>query len=426
VPTAVAMPKLGMTMEEGTVVNWLVALGEPTLQGHTVLVIESEKAEVEIEAAATGVLRHVYVPEGETVPCGTLLAAITPTADEPFDADAFHGAENRPEQPRVEPIAAAPISAAPAASPGATGEPRRAFAPAARALARKLAIDLDAVTGSGPRGRVTKEDVEAYAERRKALVTVADDVALEVPSQGEGEPVLLLPGFGVDVSAFARQVPVLAERMHVRGVNPRGVGLSDAPEGDRYDVATTAEDAATLVDGPAHVIGASLGAAAALELALFHPQKVRTVTLITPFLEADGRLIAVAEAWSRIAAEASSQTLASALLPWLFSPQTLTDDAIRARLSRGLAATVARVPAATLTRALAGLRAWSGTRLGDVASLSVPSLVIAGGADLLTPNAESVASALPSAKLVSIPNAGHAVALEAPDEVNRALLSHLA
>ena len=65
------MPKLGMTMEEGIVIDWPLAVGGAVEKGDIVLVIESEKAEVEIEAPASGVLRHVYIEAGETVSCGT-------------------------------------------------------------------------------------------------------------------------------------------------------------------------------------------------------------------------------------------------------------------------------------------------------------------------------------------------------------------
>ena len=79
-PCAIAMPKLGMTMQEGTVVEWHVAVGAPVTKGQILLSIESEKAEIEIEAPATGVLRHIYVEQGATVPCGTPLAALTESA----------------------------------------------------------------------------------------------------------------------------------------------------------------------------------------------------------------------------------------------------------------------------------------------------------------------------------------------------------
>ena len=79
-PTPIAMPKLGMTMTEGRVVEWPTPLGARVEKGAVVLVIESEKSEVEIESPAAGVLRHVYVEPDQTVPCGTLLAALTATS----------------------------------------------------------------------------------------------------------------------------------------------------------------------------------------------------------------------------------------------------------------------------------------------------------------------------------------------------------
>jgi pimeloyl-ACP methyl ester carboxylesterase len=103
----------------------------------------------------------------------------------------------------------------------------------------------------------------------------------------------------------------------------------------------------------------------------------------------------------------------------------LADDAARERTVRGLAETVTRVPAASLARWAAGLRAWSGTREGDLARIAVPTLVIAAGRDLLIPGAEALAEAIPRAKCAVVPQAGHAVGLEAPEAVNQALLAHL-
>lgn len=421
--TPISMPKLGMTMEEGSVVDWPLAAGAPVAKGQVVLVIESEKNEVEIEAPASGVLRHVYVATGASVPCGTLLGAITDRADEPFDADAFRAREDHPEAPRgarleVRAAAPTPDAARPARSA------RRAIAPAARAAAKTLGIDPEQVPGTGPGGRVTKQDVQAFAAAREALVPVADGVALEVLCEGEGDPVVLLPGLGTDVSVFARQTPTLAASFRVFGVNPRGVGLSDAA-GAELSVARIAADAAAAVSGALHVVGASLGAAAALELALAQPERVRTLTLITPFVTATPRLTAIADAWQRLAAETSPETLAAVLLPWLFSSGHLADEAVRARTQRGLARTVSRVPAATLAAMNAGLRRWSGSRAADLAGVSVPTLVVIAGEDLLTPDAGAIADAIPGAKRLLVPGAGHAVALEAADAVNEALRAHL-
>lgn len=430
--TAIRMPSLGMTMEEGTVVDWPRAIGAQVTKGDVVLVIENEKTETEVDAPASGFLRHLYVGVGETVPCATLLAAITETADEPFDADAFCKAETRPAareetglQVRSGAGAAAKRDNAAAAPSGAADPGDKPIAPAARAAARKLGLDPRLVPGSGPGGRVTKQDVEAFAAARAALVEVADGVALEVLKTGAGDPVVLLPGLGTDVSAFVRQTALLAERFRVHGVNPRGVGHSDAPALDVYSVAQTALDAAASYAGAAHVIGASLGAAAALELALLHPERVKSLTLVTPFVEASPRLLAVARGWQRVASEATPPTLAACLLPWFFSARLLADEAARERTLRGLAQTLARVPASTLSRMIAGLERWSGTRTGDLGRVRVPTLVIAAGDDLLTPGADGVAAAIPGARCLVVESAGHAVALEAADAVNAALLAHL-
>jgi pyruvate dehydrogenase E2 component (dihydrolipoamide acetyltransferase) len=424
-PTPIAMPKLGMTMSEGAVLEWPAAVGERVEKGQTVVVIESEKAQFEVEATASGFLRHVYVaPDPDVpVPCGTVLGAITERLDEPFDAEAFRREHDRRQ---TKDAFAAQRSPSPLVTAEPSARPRRApVAPAARALGRQLGVDLERVPGSGPGGRVTKEDVEAWAVQRERLVQVAPGIALEVPTEGDGDPVILLPGFGTDVSAFAAPARALALRYRVRAVNPRGVGLSDAPEQERYDVADLAADAAALIDAPTHVVGASLGAAIAIELALAQVEKVRTLTLITPFVQADARLLAVLDAWCRVAAEASADTTAATLLPWLFSAAFLTDEAARRRTARGLASIVRRTPAAVLRRYFEGVRAWSSTRRSDLERIQAPTLVLVAAADLLTPGGEAVAQAIPGATCAVMTGAGHALALEAPEAVTDAILAHL-
>ena len=236
---------------------------------------------------------------------------------------------------------------------------------------------------------------------------------------------VLLPGFGTDVSAFARQVPALAEHYRALAVNPRGVGLSDAPEADAYAVTTMADDTALMLGAQGHVIGASLGAAAALELALARPDRVRSLTLITPFVRVSARLLAVIEAWQEVAALASPQLLARSVTPWLFSEEYLSDEVRRARALGGFAQAAEKIPVSVLERYAQGLRAWEGTRVDALRDLAVPTLVVAAGADLLTSEAAEIASAIPNAKLAVVQGAGHAVTLEAPGEVNAALLEHL-
>jgi pyruvate dehydrogenase E2 component (dihydrolipoamide acetyltransferase) len=423
---SVAMPRLGMTMQEGTVVDWPIAVGESVAKGEILLIIETEKAETEIEATVSGTLRHVFAEPGETLPCGALLAALTDTADEPFDAEAFAAAYVPPpgsevEEPDAPGIPEPKIAPASAGTSGA----RKPIAPAARALAKKLGLDPARVPGTGPNGRVTRSDVEAFAATRDRLVPVEPGVALEVLREGSGPPVVLLPGFGTDISSFALQTSALAGDYAVVGVNPRGVSGSDAPELDVYEVGRAAEDVANVLEGPAHIVGASLGAAVALELALRHPDRVSSLVLLTPFVEARPRLLAFAESWARLAAEAAPETIASVLAPWLFGDALLGDEKARGRTLRGLAQTVRQVPAATLARTAAGLAAWSGSRSDDLANIAAPTLVLAGGDDLLTPDAADLAVSIPGARLELLEGAGHALAIDADVEVNRLLRAHL-
>lgn len=431
-PIAIAMPKLGMTMKEGTVLEWRAGIGDRVEKGQVILIIESEKAEVEIEATATGVLRHIYEEPEVTVPCGTFLAALTESSDEPFEPASWRETHERRE---AAPKPAARVASAPAAPPGASARPgKQAVTPAARRAAKQLGVDPARIPGTGPGGRVTQQDVEVWAERAAALVAVADGVSLEVPSEGDGDPVLLLPGFGTDTSAFARQIPALAARYRARGVNPRGVGLSDAPELETYEIGTAASDVAAIaedadadagVEAGVHVVGASLGAAVALELALAHPKRVRSLVLIAPFVRAGGHLLGLLDAWCALAALGDPLATARAVVPWMFSSGLLAEDARRERAVRGFAEIAGRIDAATLERTAAGMRAWSGTREADLGAVGAPTLIVAAEEDLLTPGAAALAASIPGARCVSIPGAGHAVGLEAPDAVNRAILEHL-
>ncbi len=428
-PFAIAMPKLGMTMKEGTVLEWRARPGEAVAKGQIILLIESEKTEVEIEAPANGVIRHIYVEPDALVPCGSFLAVITESADDDFDSQAFRTQNERVEAAPAKPAprASAPL-AKPAAAAAASALPRPAeppVVPAARKRAKDLDVDLARVTGSGANGRISVEDVEAYAAQMGERVAVAVGVRIEAPSVGAGETLLLLPGFGTDVSAFSPQIPALATAYRVRGVNPRGVGFSSAPPAASYDVSTAASDASAVADGPAHVIGASLGAAVALELALSRPDVVRSLVLITPFVTATPRLLAVIDAWARVAAGSPPEALAAMLLPWLYGSAFLADVGACRRALKALADAAPRTPAATLMRQAAGLRAWSGTRAGDLGQLRVRTLVIAAEDDLLTPGAAEIAKQISGATLVVIPGAGHAVGIEAGEAVSQAILAHL-
>lgn len=437
----IVMPRLGMTMTEGRVVEWPFDPGTPVGQGEIVLIIESDKSEVEVEASGGGTFAEIFVEIDEEVPCGTLLGVITQDSDQEFDAVAFREQWERDNPIEEadgasgdigEPVASEPAATStpgaddPVQSPAAQASARRAITPAARKRARELDVAIEQVAGSGPGGRVRRRDIEATAARRENLREVAGGVRLEMRSEGSGPDVALLPGFGTDFSAFSAQLPALGADYRLHGVNPRGIGLSDAPVEEAYAVAQAADDVAELLSAPAHLVGTSLGTAVAIETARRHPEKVLSLALLAPLLEVGPLLSSVTQSWCAVAESGDARLLAETLLPWFLGPATLADEKARTRIQRGLPATLASASSAALQRTRAGLLAWSGHPASELSRIQVPTLVIYGECDLLAPDGAAFAAAIPHAEVLALPKAGHAVGIEAASEVNEALLRHLA
>ena len=172
--TKVHMEALSPTMEEGQVVKWLKSEGDAVAQGDILAEIETDKATMELVARGEGVLRKVFVGEGVAAPVGDVIAVI---AAEDEDIAALvaaaggGGAASGPAADRAGGAAtsaptAAPTPAATTPAPSPTG--RIKASPVARRLARDAGLDLVAVQGSGPGGRVIKRDVEAAAEAAAA------------------------------------------------------------------------------------------------------------------------------------------------------------------------------------------------------------------------------------------------------------------
>ena len=178
-PFQVIMPKLSDAMVEGRVLQWLKKEGDRVQGGDVLASIETDKAEIELEAFGSGVLRRVLADEGQMVPVGQLIAVIA-EPDEDItglvSAAPAAPAAGAPAAPKVEAKAAAP--AAPAAIPPAA-PPEAGWVPAspiARRMAREAGIDLAQIKGGGPGERILERDVEAY------LATQAQRLAgAEVP-----------------------------------------------------------------------------------------------------------------------------------------------------------------------------------------------------------------------------------------------------
>lgn len=162
----VLMPRMGSSMEQGKILRWLKKEGDRVEKGDMIAEIETEKVTIQIEAFASGFLRKIVAPEGETVPVGGLIAVIA-GAEEPIPPieQLREGAAAAPTPGparEAEPARAAPAPTAPAA-------PERVVAsPVARRLAEEHGVDLTQIRGTGPGGRIVKQDVEQFVAQKRA------------------------------------------------------------------------------------------------------------------------------------------------------------------------------------------------------------------------------------------------------------------
>lgn len=165
----VIMPQMGFDMKEGTLVRWIKHEGDSVASGDIIAEIETDKAVVEIEAFDSGILRKTMISEGTTVPVGAVIAVIG-TTDEQIPETSGQPAATAASQVTEAPKTLSSSEAQPANSaPAPKGE--RKASPLARREAQKLGLDIASIPGSGPNGRITKQDVLAYAAGPEAQPT---------------------------------------------------------------------------------------------------------------------------------------------------------------------------------------------------------------------------------------------------------------
>lgn len=192
----VIMPALGMAQETGTLIRWLKAPGEAVAKGEPLMEVETDKATVEVEAPASGILAQVTIQPGETVPVGQRIAVIlapdeaapTPTTGTvsatPLAARiaAEHGLDLAQIKPQGGRVQKEEVLAYLAAQEKMQGAGRPLASPKARRLAQERGLDLGAIPGSGPGGAVLAADVLAYAPARPQPVeAVAVEAAKTLP-----------------------------------------------------------------------------------------------------------------------------------------------------------------------------------------------------------------------------------------------------
>lgn len=171
----VKLPDIGEGVAEGEIVRWLVKAGEAVKEDQPLVEVMTDKASVEIPSPRTGTIATLHVEEGAMVPVGTTIITIAVAGGAPAAAPAA------PSAPAAAPTAPATPVAATAAAPA----PRVEATPAVRALAKELGVALESVTGTGPGGRITADDVKGAAGRPAAATPSAPSVDEErVPLRG--------------------------------------------------------------------------------------------------------------------------------------------------------------------------------------------------------------------------------------------------
>jgi len=159
--TTIAMPKLSDTMTEGVILKWRYKEGDKVKQGETLVEIESDKADMELESYDSGILRKILVPEGGKAAIGAPIAIIA-DANEDISAQLSGKATPVPVASSKQPAPApAPLELSMSAvPPAAPTNGRQKASPLARRLALENHLRLDSIAGSGPQGRIIKRDVE--------------------------------------------------------------------------------------------------------------------------------------------------------------------------------------------------------------------------------------------------------------------------
>jgi pyruvate dehydrogenase E2 component (dihydrolipoamide acetyltransferase) len=359
----ITMPKWGLAMEEGMLARWAVEEGATIAEGQEIMDIETSKIANVFESPVAGVLRRRVVREGDTVPVGALLGVVS----EPDVPDAA-----------VDSFVADFLSS---------------FKPA------------DAGERRGP----VAETIEV-AGRRLRYLRAGPDV---------GEPIVLLHGFGADMSTWMFNHAALAEDRPVYALDLPGHGGS-AKELDDGSVAALAAVVADYLDAVgiemAHLVGHSLGGAIAAAIALDKPNRVSALTLIAPAglgTEIAGEFI------EGFIGESRARKLRPVIEMLVADPQIVTADMVEEVLKfKRLDGAVAALRTVADANFAGGSQRFSlRSRLGEI---SVPIRIVWGEADRILPAGH--ADGLPaSIVVVRVPGAGHIVHMEKAAEVNDAI-----
>ena len=420
------MPQLGETMEHGIVAQWLVQEGEAFSRGDPIIEFETDKTAVEYPALGSGVLVEQSVNEGDQVNVGEPIAIVDigegPNWLNTDDTD--NTGLNDVRSVDQEAVIEVDGSRAPeVAEPQST--PNTRATPAARKLARQSGMDINAIAGTGRRGRIEQHDVQqAVGSAGADAVTYIGDLALHDRGPAEGKTYLLLHGFAADHSAWA----LLARAMSRAGCRAVAVDLpghgksrSAATDVESLSVGLDAVLDAVTADRSCHIVAHSMGALPAVQLALAQLEEnakpaIGSLTLIAPAglgVSVDGQFI---EGMAAPSSRAEVTHLLRKLSAW---PQSLSPgsiDALYEQLGQGRLRELAASLASDHKQ-----RVDIHDALGRVAS-RIPVKIIMGHADRIF-DWHDVLHVHPRVAVHHLPSAGHVPHWDEPRTVADIILS---
>ncbi|HEY3597176.1 MAG TPA: acetoin dehydrogenase dihydrolipoyllysine-residue acetyltransferase subunit [Paraburkholderia sp.] len=445
-PIEVILPRVDMDMTEGMIAAWHVSEGEAVREGAPIFEIETSKATMEIDAPASGVIRHISAPVGMSVPVGTPVAWIYGEGEAMTDM-AGARAPGGPGGAGTPPRAVSPPSlllppddreSEPAALSGEAAllsdYARVRATPAARRLARERGVPLQEVAGSGPLGRIGARDVLDEAAgphtRRGGEPDAGPCLHRLWLRDGRAEPLVLLHGFAAESNSwrpFCHALSrVAAPGLGMLAVDLPAHGKSSAERAGSLDEIVAAVDETLAAEGidQCHLVGHSFGGAIALATAAYGPLvqvRARSLTLIAPAgLGPDSNA-----AFIRGITAASRRASFAAWLKLLFADPSQMDDVFVATAEQQLASAEVRARLAELADSFFPDGAQSVDLRGALSALRLPVRLIWGLQDRILPARH--ADGLPGRIAVHrFTQAGHLPQIEARDDVAAIVAQNIA
>ena len=262
-----------------------------------------------------------------------------------------------------------------------------------------------------------------------AMARASDGTRLHFQVLGRkgAPPVLLIAGLGQDLTSWTLQRLSFASRHRTIALDNRGVGRSDKPTGP-YSLTEMADDAIAVLDAlgieSAHVVGLSMGGVIGQVLAVRHPGRVRSLTLVGTACRNHPWRRDLLEEWADTAERRGMRALTHDALRWLVGPRSLR----RFSPALGLFGPLAlQCPPHVFAAQVGAILSADEGLARDLAKIVVPTLVVVGNQDILTPrgDAEELADRIPGAELVVIAGAAHGLTVEHAATFNRIVVEFL-